>query len=89
MVKHTGEPTRMPVTRREALRLIGAVAGAAAAAPALAQGPTAPPSTVTNPPRDFRPGAVPSLYFNDPDVVSVDPLFDGYVPPNAPMPRRW
>ena len=89
MAKHPGEPTRMPVTRREALRLIGAVAGAAAAAPALAQGPTAPPSTVTNPPRDFRPGAVPSLYFNDPDVVSVDPLFDGYVQPNAPIQRLW
>ena len=89
MAKQPGEPTRSRVTRREALRVIGAVAGVAAAAPVLAQGPGAPPSTVTNPPRDFRPGAVPTLYFNDPDVVSVDPLFDGYVQPNAPIQRLW
>jgi gluconolactonase len=71
------------------MRALGAAAGAMAVVPSvLAQNPQ-PPSTVTNPPRDFSPGGPPSLYFNDPDVLSVDPLFDRYVQPNAPIQRLW
>ena len=48
------------------------------------EGPVAPPSTVSSPPRDFGPGGAPPAYFNDPDVITVDPLFDRYVQPNSP-----
>src|SRR5262245_21032586 len=89
MAKAGGGSVRRQVTRRDALRIIGGAAGAVGAGPVLAQGPLAPPSTITTPPRDFRPGALPSLYFNDPDVVSVDPQFDAYVQPNAPIQRLW
>ncbi|MCC7010212.1 MAG: SMP-30/gluconolactonase/LRE family protein [Acidobacteria bacterium] len=77
-------------TRRDAMRLIGTAAGAAAAAgPAVfAQNP-GPPTVVTMPPRDFAPGAPPTLYFNDPDVLSADPAFDRLVQPNAPIQRLW
>ena len=34
-----------------------------------------PPSTITTPPRDFGPGAPPTTYFMDPDIVIVDPAF--------------
>ena len=56
---------------------------------AQSQAPPPPPSTVTNPPRDFGPDAPPSLYFTDPDVLSVDPSFDRYIQPNAPIQRLW
>jgi gluconolactonase len=78
-------------SRRDLLKTLTA-AGAAVAAPVLArQNGTAPqpPSTVTTPPRDFGPDAPPSLYFTDPDVLSVDPAFDRYVQANAPIQRLW
>src|SRR4051794_10129964 len=69
-----------------------AVAGTAAAAlgagGALAQ-PVAPPTTITNPPRDFGPRGAPTTYFRDPDVLSVDPSFDGYAQPNSAIQRLW
>jgi gluconolactonase len=49
----------------------------------------APPSTVTTPPRDFGPNAPPTTYFTDPDVISVDPMFNGLRQPNAPIQRLW
>ena len=45
--------------------------GTATAQPA----PVAPPSTITNPPRDFSPRGAPTTYFWDPDVIAVDPSF--------------
>src|SRR3954469_7970813 len=45
--------------------------GTAAAQPAPAS--AAPPSTITNPPRDFGPGGAPTTYFWDPDIIAVDP----------------
>src|SRR5207253_1615593 len=71
------------------------VAGAAAVAPGLARaqaptaGPAAPPSTVTSPPRDFSPGGAPTTYFTDPDILSVDPLFNSYRQPNSAIQRLW
>jgi gluconolactonase len=44
---------------------------------------------VTNPPRDFGPNAPPTTYFTDPDVVTVDPLFNGYIQPNSAITRLW
>ena len=48
-----------------------------------------PPSTVTTPPRDFGPNGAPTTYFTDPDVISVDPLFDNYAQPNSAITRLW
>jgi len=52
-------------------------------------GGVAPPSTITNPPRDFGPNAPPTTYFTDPDIVVVDPLFNGYVQANSAIKRLW
>src|SRR5512145_956065 len=52
-------------------------------------GPVAPPSTVTSPPRDFGPNAPPNVYFTDPDVITIDPSFNGLRQANAPIQRLW
>lgn len=67
--------------------LVGA--GAALASTTAALGQPEPPSTVTDPPRDFRPGAAPTTYFTDPDVITVDPAFGPYVVPNSAIRRLW
>jgi gluconolactonase len=67
--------------------LVGA--GAALASDTSALGQPEPPSTVTNPPRDFRPGASPTTYFTDPDVIAVDPSFERYIVPNSAIRRLW
>ena len=80
------------VDRRRFLAGIGAGAAVAVGArAALAQdmGPAEPPSTVTTPPRDFGPDAPPNVYFWDPDVIAVDPSFNGLAQPNAPIQRLW
>lgn len=72
-----------------------AAAGAAALGvrSALAQqgdmGPVAPPSTVTSPPRDFGPNGAPTTYFWDPDIIAVDPSFNGLAQPNSAIQRLW
>ncbi|MER0239255.1 SMP-30/gluconolactonase/LRE family protein [Fulvimarina sp. MAC8] len=48
-----------------------------------------PSSTVTTPPREFGPGAAPNVYFWDPDVITVDPAFQGLAQPNAAVERLW
>jgi gluconolactonase len=86
-------PLSGPLSRRAVLTALGAAAGASAVTSTLraqnASAPPLPPSTVTIPPRDFDPNATPPIYFNDPDVLSVDPSFDRYVQPNAPIERLW
>jgi gluconolactonase len=85
------------LSRRRVVAGLGAGAGALALASraALAQqaqaptGPVAPPSTVTSPPRDFAPGGAPTTYFTDPDVLTIDPLFDQYRQPNSAIQRLW
>ncbi len=80
------------VLRRNVVAGLAASASAMALAPrvALAQaGPVAPPSTVTTPPRDFSPRGAPTTYFTDPDIISVDPSFNGYVQPNSAIQRLW
>ena len=68
----------------------GAVAlGARVALGAEAMGPIAPPTTVSSPPRDFGPGGAPNTYFWDPDVIAIDPSFNGLAQPNAPIQRLW
>ena len=51
--------------------------------------PIGPPSTITQPPRDFSRRGAPTTYFTDPDVLTVDPAFDGLRQPNAPIQRLW
>jgi gluconolactonase len=78
-----------PISRRAAVKTL---AGAALLAPAaaLAQGkPMEPPSVITTPPRDFGPNAAPNVYFTDPDILTVDPSFNGLRQPNAPIQRLY
>jgi gluconolactonase len=82
------------LSRRTLIKAVGVGAGALAASRvALAQdvemGPATPPSTVTTPPREFGPDAPPNVYFWDPDVIAVDPSFNGLAQPNAPIQRLW
>ena len=76
------------ISRRGAVGKIGAAAGIAVFAPRLVaeQAPAAPApapnaalgvrrSVISNPPRDFGPGASPVTY-PDPDVITIDPAFN-------------
>ena len=81
-----------PISRRGFIGGMGVIAGAATLTPraALAQapppGPATPSSTVTTPPRDFGRGAQPTTYV-DPDVITVDPAFNGLRQGNTPILR--
>src|SRR5438046_995474 len=81
------------ISRRRMLRSMGVAVGAAVLAPRLVRaqpsGPAAPPSTITQPPRDFSARGAPTTYFTDPDVLTVEPAFDGLRQPNAPIQRLW
>jgi gluconolactonase len=76
--------------------LIAAAGIGAMALPAIARAqapaapaPVAPPTTITNPPRDFSPRGAPTTYFSDPDVLAVDPSFDALTQANASIKRLW
>jgi gluconolactonase len=80
------------VSRRTLVQALAAGAGAmvAGAGTAAAQvAPAAPPSTITNPPRDFSPRGAPTTYFWDPDIIAVDPSFNGLAQPNAAIQRLY
>ena len=86
MTRDVRDP-RSTISRRTLVQSLAVAAGAtmAGAGGALAQGgPAAPPSTITNPPRDFSPRGAPTTYFWDPDIIAVDPSF-GDSP--SPTPR--
>ena len=51
-------------------------------------GPGTPPSTVTDPPRQWGPDAPPSIY-PDPDIIVTDPRFRHLIVGNTPMQRLW
>src|SRR4029079_1370226 len=92
------------ISRRDAIQKIGTVAGVAAFVPRSvhadapqAQPPqqapsqparTTPPSVISNPPRDFTPGAQPVTY-PDPDIITVDPAFSALRVDNTPIQRLW
>jgi gluconolactonase len=83
-----------PLSRRELMKTMGVAAGAVALAPSFAgaqapAGPVAPPTTITTPPRDFGPGGAPTTYFTDPDVLTIEPEFNGLRQPNTPIQRLW
>jgi len=81
------------LSRRTLVKALGVGAGVAAiggrAALAQGQGPVAPLSVITTPQREFGPNATLSTYFWDPDVLAVDPAFNGLAQPNAPIQRLW
>src|SRR5258708_3198606 len=80
------------LTRRELLTTVGAaltVGGAdIVSLGAQAIQTQSPPSVVSNPPRDFGSDAT-TTYFNDPDVLTIDPAFGGLVQANASIKRLW
>src|SRR6266536_3433360 len=83
------------ISRRTFLGAVGASAGITAFTPLVvrAQAPAAgkpadPASTITTPPRDFGPNAPPITYV-DPDVITIDPLFNSYRQGNTPIKRLW
>src|SRR5215471_2773036 len=77
------------LTRRELLATVGGTLAVAASLRAQSQQSTqSPPSVVSNPPRDFGPNAT-TTYFNDPDVLTVDPAFGALVQANASIKRLW
>jgi gluconolactonase len=85
----------MRITRRHLAISVGKAVGMATLAPPLlrakAQAPpvrTPPPSVITNPPRDFTPGAQPVTY-PDPDIITVDPAFNALRLGNTPIQRLW
>jgi gluconolactonase len=79
------------VSRRTLVAGMAAGAGFAALgsrnAAAADSGPVAPPSVITSPPRDFGPNGAPTVYFTDPDVLTLDPSFPAQ--PNAAIQRLW
>jgi gluconolactonase len=83
------------MSRRKMLRGVGVAVGTAVLAPQWTRAQTAssvpvgPPSTITQPPRDFSPRGAPTTYFTDPDVLTIEPVFDGLRQPNAPIQRLW
>src|SRR4029450_2583153 len=84
-----GPSGRVGMSRRRMLTSVGAAVGAAVLVPRLAgaqtppSGPVAPPSTVTQPPRDFSPRGAPTTYFTDPDVLTVEPAANAQRHPTA------
>src|SRR5229473_897825 len=79
------------MSRRMVIKGLGVLAGGVALAPglAVAQAPPGPPSTITTPPRDFSPRGAPTTYFTDPDIISVDPAFNGLIQANTSIQRLW
>ena len=84
------------LTRRSLLATLGTAAGAALVAPASAFAQArvitpqqSAPTVISNPPRDFGPGAPPTTYFTDPDVLTIDPEFNGLIQANTSLTRLW
>ncbi|MCZ8042587.1 MAG: SMP-30/gluconolactonase/LRE family protein [Beijerinckiaceae bacterium] len=92
---HDQDPTEAQpamLSRRRLIHAAGLGALAAATGPAFAQSSAnrpSPPTTVTTPPRDFSRQGAPTTYFWDPDVIAVDPAFNGLAQPNAAIQRIW
>src|SRR5438105_11472391 len=96
MTHEAGVPRAVvSMSRRNAIRTGGVASGAAmlgrrrAGAQTAPGAPVGPPSTITQPPRDFSSRGAPTTYFTDPDVLTVEAAFDGLRQPNAPIQRLW
>ena len=81
--------------RRRLLGGAGAALGGALAFPRWANAQAAPGGPVDrrapSPSRRATsvPQGAPTTYFTDPDVLTIDPMFDGLRQPNAPIQRLW
>ena len=93
MTREISRPTREISRRQLVATLGGAAAALVTTRMAVAQGqqptPASPPTGVSNPPRDFGPGAPPTTYFTDPDVLTVDPAFNSLIQANTSIKRIW
>jgi gluconolactonase len=93
MTRNVQRDPQSMLSRRTLVHGMAIAAGAtmAGTSGALAQqgGEVGPPSTITSPPRDFGPGGAPTTYFFDPDVVAVDPSFNGLVQANTAIKRLY
>jgi gluconolactonase len=84
--------SRRTLSRRTLVGAVGVTAATLAAGKAFAQAtptPVGPPSTITQPPRDFSRNGAPTTYFTDPDILSVDPSFNALAQPNSAIQRLW
>src|SRR6516164_8325334 len=81
------------ISRRTFANGLAVAAGATVlgANSALAQqsSEAAPPTTITNPPRDFGPDGAPTTYFWNPDIIAVDPSFNNLAQPNTAIKRLY
>jgi gluconolactonase len=80
------------LSRRTLVGAAGVAAATLAAGKVFAQATppqVEPPSTITQPPRDFSRHGAPTTYFTDPDVLSVDPSFNALAQPNSAIQRLW
>ena len=95
MTQGACDPMDVSMSRRKMLRTVGVAVGTAVIAPqwvraqTAASVPVGPPTTITQPPRDFSPHGAPTTYFTDPDVLTIEAAFDGLRQPNAPIQRLW
>ena len=83
------QPANSRLSRRSVVTGLVLAASGASAQPDTRARPAAPPTTITTPPRDFGPQGAPTTYFSDPDVLAVEPAFNGLVQPNASIQRLW
>ena len=74
------------LSRRHLLATLG---GAVCARAVLAGQQQGAPTVVSNPPREFGANAPPTTYFNDPDVLTLDPSFNGLIQGNTSIVRLW
>src|SRR5262245_46082009 len=86
---------RSVISRRRFMSAMSAVAGTAALAPVVARAqappagnPAEPLRTITTPARECGPNSSPVTYVG-PDVLTVDPAFNGLRQGNTPLIRLW
>ena len=81
---------RVGLPRREFMRETAAVVCGSVLAPvvALAQESGKPPSVVSIPPRQWGPGAAPTIY-PDPDIIAIDPSFNELMLGITAIRRLW
>src|SRR5262245_13485535 len=88
--EHMDRPGNPRISRRVLIGRIGAAVGAAAIAPRAvsAQGAAPPPVTAFDAHRDYGANADPVSY-PDPDIITVDPAFNGLRVNNTAIHRLW
>ncbi|MFN8522212.1 MAG: SMP-30/gluconolactonase/LRE family protein [Chloroflexota bacterium] len=92
------QPSRVSgaLSRRSAIKALTALTAATMITPSAAnaqqanpEGPANPATVITYPPRDFGPNGAPTVYFADPDILTVDPAFNGLRQGNTTIQRLY